>query len=97
METGMRKCSFSEYVAEAIKHARYEYCGETESWTAFVEELPGCWAQADSVEDARRELMEVIEGWVLLGIRSGDALPAIGNRKLGLPEMRFSRATAPAH
>lgn len=93
----MRTCSFSEFVAEAIKYAKYEHCNQTESWTASVEEFPGCWAQAETVEAARQELLEVIEGWLLLGIRAGDKIPPIGNKRLGLPEVTAPRALALTH
>ncbi len=50
-----------EYIENLLKKAQYEYDSATSSWCAYVQELPGAYAQADSVEEAREKLTEVIE------------------------------------
>lgn len=39
-----------------------------------------------TVEEARRELIEVIEEWVFLGIRLGHPIPPIGGHTLNAPQ-----------
>jgi len=70
-------------VNEALARATYEYDADTESWCAWVEALPGCWSQADTVEEARRELAEVIEGWLLLSLQRGHPIPELSGRTVG--------------
>lgn len=66
----------TEYVAAALRHAHYELM-EDGQFFAEVPELPGVWAAASTLEACREELREVIEGWLLLGLRHGDAIPAL--------------------
>jgi predicted RNase H-like HicB family nuclease len=42
-----------------------------------IEGLQGVWAQADSLEACREELREVLEEWIVLGLKMGHSLPAI--------------------
>lgn len=79
----MRRMTLTEYVTEALAQATYEYCVDTESWCAWVEALPGCWSQADTVEEARRELSEVIEGWLILSLQQGHPIPELNGRTVG--------------
>ena len=79
----MPHVTLSEYVSEALEHATYQYCEDTQSWCAWVHELPGCWSQADTAEEARRELGEVIEGWLVLGLQRGDPIPSLNGRTVG--------------
>lgn len=44
--------------------------------------FPGVWAHAPTLEACREELLEVLEGWVLLGIAHHEDLPAIDGHKL---------------
>ncbi len=43
-----------------------------------VPELEGVWATGSTVEECRRELISVIEGWIALRLRMGDSIPPIG-------------------
>jgi predicted RNase H-like HicB family nuclease len=61
---------FAEYIAAALERAVYKTLeGEEEPIFVSVPQLPGAWATGKTVEEARRELIGVIEEWVFLGIR----------------------------
>lgn len=75
----------TEYLAAALRHARYELM-EDGQFFAEVPELPGVWATAATVEACREELREVIEGWLLLGLRHGDEIPALDGISLEVRE-----------
>jgi len=66
------------YIEEAMKRARYKIL-EDDTYYGWVEELPGVWAQASILEECRTELQEVIEDWLLLGLKLGHELPALGS------------------
>ena len=69
----------SSYVEEVLKKAKYEYGDATNSWCAMVDVLPGAYAQADTLEEARAQLAQVIEEYVLVSLVNGDKLPTVKN------------------
>jgi len=70
----------TNYIENLLKKAEYEYDKETKSWCASVKDLPGTYAQADSVEGAREQLAEVIEDYILVSLQEKHPLP--GFKKL---------------
>jgi len=52
-----------------LRKAEYEYDEETNSWCASVKNLPGAYAQANTVEKVREQLAEVIEDYILVSLR----------------------------
>ena len=67
------------YINKMLKKANYEYDPATNSWCGSVDELPGVYAQADTVEDVRSELAEVIEEYVFVSLQEGHPLPEFKN------------------
>ena len=68
---------FAEYIAAALERAEYEIINDLEPYYAHVPGLPGVWATGKTLEECRRELISVIEGWIVLGLRMGQAIPPI--------------------
>jgi predicted HicB family RNase H-like nuclease len=54
---------------------RGEADGEKESWTARVEELPGCEARDETADGAARAISKVMEDWVATALEKGTAVP----------------------
>lgn len=54
-----------EYMNAALDIAQYKRL-EDGSWFSEVPPLQGVWANAPTVEECRKELLEVIEEWILL-------------------------------
>jgi len=79
----MRLGTISDYVTKTIQNAIYEYCDETNSWCGYVLELPGCWAMGNTIEEVRSELIEVIEGWIILALQLGDPIPELDGLTIG--------------
>lgn len=61
-----------------LKNADYEFDTSTNSWCASLDKLPGVYAQADTIEDARSELAEIIEEYVFVSLQ-GHPLPEFKN------------------
>ena len=74
---------FTEYIQAALKHANYEIL-EDDTYMATVDGLQGVIAVGDSIEDCRQDLIEVIEGWVALGLRMGHPIPPIDGRTIDI-------------
>jgi len=75
------------YINAALAKARYEILPDKEGYYGAIDELPGVWAQADSLEACREELQEVLEEWIILGLRMGHSLPAIEGITLASEEV----------
>jgi predicted RNase H-like HicB family nuclease len=75
---------FAEYIQAALEQAEYEIMeeGESEPYYAHVPDLPGVWATGKTLEDCRKELISVIEGWIALRLRLGDPIPPIGSHTI---------------
>jgi predicted RNase H-like HicB family nuclease len=67
----------TEYIAAAMKRATYEILEEDGTYYGEIPECPGVWANAETSEDCRRELQEVLEGWIILGLQHGDPIPEL--------------------
>lgn len=69
------KLFLHSYIEKFLKKAIYEYDKHTRSWCASVEELPGTYAQADTIEEVRNQLAEVIEDYIYVSLHQGHLLP----------------------
>ena len=76
---------FAEYIAAALRRAEYKIIESEEPVFVSVPGLNGAWATGKTIEEARAELIEVIEEWLVLGIKLGHAIPAIGDAMINVP------------
>ncbi|MBW2039132.1 MAG: type II toxin-antitoxin system HicB family antitoxin [Deltaproteobacteria bacterium] len=65
-----------EYLQKALGKAEYKKLDDG-TWFAEIPGFEGVWANAETVEECRRELWEVLEEWVLLKLKDGDPIPAL--------------------
>ena len=75
-----------EYIQAALERARYEKIDDAEPYYGEVQELAGVWASGATLEDCRRELVEVIEGWIIVRLRNGLPIPPLGDHTISPPE-----------
>ncbi|MBP7997982.1 MAG: type II toxin-antitoxin system HicB family antitoxin [Chloroflexi bacterium] len=66
----------TDYIFAAMRHAHYEIL-EDETYYGEIPGLQGVYANADSLEECRDELQDVLEGWIILGLRLGHELPEV--------------------
>jgi predicted RNase H-like HicB family nuclease len=69
----------TEYIQEALKRAKYEIINDKEPYYAEIPDLKGVWATGNSLEECRKNLIEVIEGWLILSIKKDLPIPKLGN------------------
>ncbi len=60
-----------DYLNASLKKADYKRL-ENGEWFAEIPGYEGVWAASSTVEECRRELIEVLEEWLILKIRDGD-------------------------
>ena len=76
----------SEYLEEALKRASYETIDDEEPFYGEVTELQGVWASGKTLEECRQNLLDVVEGWVLLRLTNGMNVPPLGQVQIELPK-----------
>jgi predicted RNase H-like HicB family nuclease len=77
----------TEYIHAALRKAHYEVLPDGEGYFGSIEGLQGVWAQAQTLEACREELREVLEEWIVLGLRMGQPFPAIDGVALTTSEV----------
>ena len=78
----------TNYVQAAMRKARYEILDDG-TYYGEIPGFPGVFANADTLEVCREQLQEVLEDWILLGLRLGHHLPDVDGLTL---EMRKEAA-----
>jgi predicted RNase H-like HicB family nuclease len=71
----------TDYIQAAMAQANYEILEDG----TYYGEIPSCqgvYANAPTLEACRAELQEVLEGWIVLGLRLGHPLPEIAGIRL---------------
>lgn len=76
----------AQYMAKALEGAEYKKLGNG-TWFAEIPGFPGVWANAPTVEACRRELLEVLEEWLLLKLRDGDPIPTVEGIEIRIAEV----------
>jgi predicted RNase H-like HicB family nuclease len=76
----------SQYIQAAMRHAKYEILEDDGSFYGEIPPCQGVWANAETLEECREELQEVLEDWMLIRVRQGLALPVIDGIDLNVKE-----------
>ena len=58
-----------EYIEAALSRAKHEIIEDEEPYYGEVPELEGVWASGTTLEECRRNLAEVIDGWLVVRLK----------------------------
>src|SRR5436853_7900814 len=83
-----RRGSLADYIAEILKNAVYEKGEQLDVIVAEAPDLPGCLTQGATFEEARANLIDAIEVWVLSGVQGGEDLPVVNRCGLAINQTR---------
>ena len=72
----------TKYIEAAMRHAHYEILADDGTFFGEIADCRGVYANAQSLEECREELAEVLEGWILFRIHKNLALPKIDGLEL---------------
>jgi predicted RNase H-like HicB family nuclease len=75
-----------EYCEKAIEKAEYKKL-EDGTWFAEVPGFEGVWANSNSVEECRKELITVLEEWLVLKLRDQNPIPEVNGLRLEIREV----------
>lgn len=77
----------SKYILSAMKKARYEILEDDNTYYGNIPGFKGVYANADTLEDCREELEEVLEEWLFLRISRNLPIPEIDGIKLKIKKI----------
>jgi len=81
------KTMLLEYVQAALRHAKYEILPDDGSYYGEIPECNGVYANANTLEDCREQLRQVLEEWVLFRVHRKLSLPIIDGLELTIKEV----------
>ncbi len=76
----------SQYLQAAMRRATYEILPDDGSYYGEIPGFQGVYANADTLEQGRRELEEVLEDWILVGVSEHHELPVVDGIQLRVRE-----------
>src|SRR5437016_1727684 len=79
-----RQLCLADYTAEILKNAVYEKGEQLDVIIAEAPDLPGCLTQGVTVEEARENLVDAIEVWLLSALRDGEDPPIVNGYRLAI-------------
>jgi len=79
-----RRGTLADYIAEILKNAVYEKGEQLDVIVAEAPDLPGCMTQGATFEEARENLVDAIEVWVMSALRSGEDPPGVNGCHLAI-------------
>ena len=80
----------NEYIKATLKLADYKKL-EDGMWFSEIPGFDGVWANAQSIEECRKELSEVLEEWVLLKLTDGDSIPSISGIDIKIQKIKSNK------
>jgi predicted RNase H-like HicB family nuclease len=69
----------TEYINAALNKAKYELIEDEDPYYGEIPELKGVWAVGQTLEECRRNLAEVLDGWLVVRLKKGLPIPPIGD------------------
>lgn len=81
----------TDYVETAMRKARYKILADGEGFFGEIPPCRGAWANAQTLEECREQLREVLEDWILVRVRLGQALPVLNGINLNPPKKRRAK------
>lgn len=72
-----------KYIEAALAQARYEIIdNDGEPYYGEIPQCRGVWATGRTLEECRRNLVEVLEGWIVLRLKHGLPIPPLGKIRI---------------
>lgn len=75
-----------DYLRAAMRHAEYEILPDGEGFYGHIPQLPGVWANEDTLEAVHADLRDTLESWLVLALARAVPIPPIDGAELAAPE-----------
>ena len=66
-----------DYINAALAQAHYEIIEDEEPYYGEIPVLSGVYATGKTLEECRKNLEEVIDGWLIIRLRRGMSIPPV--------------------
>lgn len=76
-----------EYIHAALRHAKYEILPDDNTYYGEIPQCNGVYANAETLEECREQLQEVLEEWILFRVHRNLTMPVIDGIKLSIKEV----------
>ncbi|MDM8550613.1 hypothetical protein QUF72_11060 [Desulfobacterales bacterium HSG2] len=77
----------TEYINTALRYAKYDILQDDGSFYGEIPVCNGVYANADTLEECRKQLIEILEEWIFFRIYHKLSLPVIDGIELGMKEV----------
>lgn len=74
----------SQYIQAAMRQAKYEILADDGTYYGEIPDFQGVYANAETLENCREELAEVLEEWIFFRISRNLSLPTISGLSLAI-------------
>ena len=74
----------NQYIQAAMRQAKYKILPDDEGFYGEIPNFQGVWSNAETLEDCREELAEVLEEWIFLHLSDNTPLPIVNGSKLSV-------------
>jgi len=74
----------TQYIQAAMRQAKYKILDDDEGFFGEIPGFQGVWANAETLEECRDELAEVLEEWIFLNLADNTPLPVVNGLKLSV-------------
>lgn len=64
-----------EFLSFYLNKAKYELIEKKKTYYGEIPELRGVWATGKTLEECRKNLLETLEGWVILRLKKNLPIP----------------------
>ncbi len=64
-----------DFISEQLKRARYELIDAGSRYYGEIRNLKGVWATGKTLEECRENLLDVLEGWLVLHLKKNLPIP----------------------
>jgi len=72
----------TDYIEAALAQAKYEIIEDEEPYYGEVPGLAGVWSTGKTLEECRKNLAEVIDGWIVIRLKKGLSIPKMGEHRI---------------
>jgi predicted RNase H-like HicB family nuclease len=76
-----------KYIQSAMEHAKYEILQDDGTYYGEIQECPGVYSKALTLEKCRKELEEVLEEWILFRVHKNLPIPPIDNIEIKIKKL----------
>jgi predicted RNase H-like HicB family nuclease len=83
-----------EYCQKAIEKVEYKKLDDG-TWFSEIPGFKGVWANAGTVEDCRKELITVLEEWIILKFRHVETVPEVDGLSVQITRVAVARTKMP--